>query len=97
MDEPTSAELLRAMQVDLDEEIKDVSRKLDALTELVAEMLPALQLAPARKEQVRAAMDKLVAAQEIATENARRRAERYASTVTSADAGEEDGSSRKRQ
>jgi hypothetical protein len=81
MTETKETRLLRAMQVGLDEEIKDVSRKLDALAELVIEMLQALPMAPERKERARAAMDKLVAAQEIATENARRRSERYSSML----------------
>ena len=39
--------------------------------------MPALPLAPDRRQRVRAAMDKLVDAQTVSVENARRRADRY--------------------
>ena len=92
MDKLEQNRLLRRMQIGLDEEIKDVSRKVDALTELIAEMLQALPMAPERKERTRAAMDKLVAAQEIAAENARRRTERYAGSLDDAGDADEDDS-----
>ena len=85
MDGPKQIQLLREMQTGLDEEVKDISRKLDALAELVIEMLQALPLAPDRKERVMAAMAKLVEAQKASAEDAAKRAARYRQILTELD------------
>jgi hypothetical protein len=48
--------LLREMQVGFDEELKDLSRKVDALAELVIDILHGLPLAPEQKDKVRGAL-----------------------------------------
>jgi hypothetical protein len=77
MPEAKQFRLLREMQIGLDEEMKDASRKCDALAELVIEMLHALPLAAESKGKVMAALDRLLEAQREATADSIRRANRY--------------------